>query len=574
MKCNEEALSAYIDHELDAEAHAEIEQHLTECSACTETLATLKHTQTRLRENCEDADLHTTVIQRVRRAEEVLGKNQRRRLPFGVVGAAAAILLLALAGYAYVVMSNRPVDIVETQTPSVPLQPPTETARNEEPTVEAPPEPIAPDIVEAVAPMEEESPATPAPPMGYWNAVMTVQMAEEEEPQIGEMSATFSHSNGEITLVLENSMDMEGTLNGHDATFKGEPYEGMRYALRGTFNPAYTVFKGTGSFTHDKYPRNNSQFEIYATQLSDVDSKPFELAALFDERKGEVYDMADVLVEFAESNDNKYPRAIRALPKSTRELFEETSEKSVDLRGGEHMDPTFTRRVRDVQFFKDYKTEYPYPDRLVMHDAEMAVEREKGRSQKVMRVTYDEPKMVFAMDAFGDVQTEEFDRSGLPQRAVSGAQADAMRSSCANNMKQLGLVVKMFENEHEDYSPPSMMYAYPEYMTDLAILTCPTDIPGTDSYEYLFPATHLEKFSQIAARDLGLITEEQFNDPDRNSLGIAHSSLPTMVERNGHPYERNGIQGIGFNVMFADGHLEFITQQGLDERIGPYYALR
>lgn len=60
----------------------------------------------------------------------------------------------------------------------------------------------------------------------------------------------------------------------------------------------------------------------------------------------------------------------------------------------------------------------------------------------------------------------------------------AVRASCQNNLKQLGLVLKMYANESpgETYPPLSprpgnwmmdVKEVYPEYLTDLAILKCP-----------------------------------------------------------------------------------------------------
>lgn len=87
-------------------------------------------------------------------------------------------------------------------------------------------------------------------------------------------------------------------------------------------------------------------------------------------------------------------------------------------------------------------------------------------------------------------------------------------------------------------------------------------------------AIHLNEFARLAARDVGLITEDEFNDSQPSASAVAQGTLPTMVERNGHPYEQNTVQGVGFNVLFADGHVQFFTQEALDGEVGPYYALR
>lgn len=71
----------------------------------------------------------------------------------------------------------------------------------------------------------------------------------------------------------------------------------------------------------------------------------------------------------------------------------------------------------------------------------------------------------------------------LPELARS--REGARRSSCQNNLKQLGLVIKMYSNESkgERFPPLSpipgnwMMdvnAVYPEYLTDLSILICPS----------------------------------------------------------------------------------------------------
>lgn len=81
--------------------------------------------------------------------------------------------------------------------------------------------------------------------------------------------------------------------------------------------------------------------------------------------------------------------------------------------------------------------------------------------------------------------------------ALARAREAARRSSCQNNLKQWGLVYKMYANEAsgEKYPPmqfsaysehdadiaigPMVMSIYPEYLTDPAIVICPSD-PNSD----------------------------------------------------------------------------------------------
>src|SRR5688572_3906871 len=82
--------------------------------------------------------------------------------------------------------------------------------------------------------------------------------------------------------------------------------------------------------------------------------------------------------------------------------------------------------------------------------------------------------------------------------ALARAREAARRSSCANNLKQWGLIMKMFANEAPGQKFPAGQDAnhrwwshyvmgidaaaiYPEYWTDPAIARCPSD-PGGDFF--------------------------------------------------------------------------------------------
>jgi len=99
--------------------------------------------------------------------------------------------------------------------------------------------------------------------------------------------------------------------------------------------------------------------------------------------------------------------------------------------------------------------------------------------------------------------------------ALARAREAARRASCANNLKQMGLVFKMYANEHNgrwphlqawsrdkgdnkppDF-PPDCKYAnnadqwtwdgpsvYPEYLSDINIIDCPSDATPVDEGRY------------------------------------------------------------------------------------------
>lgn len=191
--------------------------------------------------------------------------------------------------------------------------------------------------------------------------------------------------------------------------------------------------------------------------------------------------------------------------------------------------------------------------------------------------------------------------------SLSRAREGARRSSCQNNLKQLGLILKMFANESrgERFPRLSPVYGnwtmdlhavYPEYATDLSIFICPSS-PLSDNRMFTLRSTAEHPDAVKGARHpdcvsslfyvytgYGIWSDEQAKalfeaylaDPSRliaqEDLELAvpvwaNSDRATLPGATGVPVIWDRVfpdprfmshQPIGGNVLHLDGHVEFV----------------
>jgi len=199
--------------------------------------------------------------------------------------------------------------------------------------------------------------------------------------------------------------------------------------------------------------------------------------------------------------------------------------------------------------------------------------------------------------------------------ALSRAREAARRASTANNLKQFGIVFKMYANENNGVYPPLAPYdgvwmvdlrtIYPEYLTDLEVLvdhSRPDRDRLVEDLQRLAAESPVdwEQIHRVAARSLTYFNWSMQGDSDAIALkeafprlakadydndisvpggtlhrfkeGIerfmitdinnpagsaqAQSEVPTMFAV--HYADRRRLTVQGFNVLYMDGHVEFI----------------
>jgi prepilin-type N-terminal cleavage/methylation domain-containing protein/prepilin-type processing-associated H-X9-DG protein len=122
--------------------------------------------------------------------------------------------------------------------------------------------------------------------------------------------------------------------------------------------------------------------------------------------------------------------------------------------------------------------------------------------------------------------------------ALSRAREAARRASCANNLKQWGLVIKMYSNESKGgYFPPAGIGTSPKY-------TCDTAVQGTWSDYSQDPTTGVGDI--LAIPDAHLTYPEYLSDMNvsfcpSNRRRLAPEYLDSALNPNGGWYGPNGL---------------------------------
>ena len=145
-----------------------------------------------------------------------------------------------------------------------------------------------------------------------------------------------------------------------------------------------------------------------------------------------------------------------------------------------------------------------------------------------MRLNNNKLRQQLAAASAAQLSPEEAD-------AVEKARSRAMSIACVNNLKQLGLAVRIWANENGDMTPPDIVSMSNEIGGAFKILVCPADTgrqaardlasytPANCSYEYLAPSAPLNEPNRI-----------MFRCPIHGTIGLCDGSVQMEVAKN-HP---------------------------------------
>lgn len=145
--------------------------------------------------------------------------------------------------------------------------------------------------------------------------------------------------------------------------------------------------------------------------------------------------------------------------------------------------------------------------------------------------------------------------------ALARAREAARRASCQNNLKQFGVIFKMYSGENSDLLPPiksvncmgmpltwdlipDMAILYPEYLTDWNLLICPSSLAGpTPEDEWDIGPSISPAWSMSPTNKNGRVEPCEVNAIPYNFLGWA------FTEEMGAGFDATSMTG---GMMMAD----------------------
>lgn len=437
-------------------------------------------------------------------------------------------------------------------------------ATNAEPTAEetATAEPSAETTSDSV---ESEAADEPASLTGLWQ----LRIGDDQSGVLLDYgTVTMTQSGFQVEAELTDPRGQEvfqstGTLSGSRLTMQ-------LYAEGTVFTPVGDVAADGDRITLradaldlvDEFPSGTIRFELERADEAVSDRHTLEAAY-----RDEVQAMFDALRTWRDEHDGVYPDPKTAESVYRAVLPDDDTRRRIGynavpttLTPPEHL-PAAHELPTDTTFYPDL----PLPDRLVLLERALEEAWDGGLStllEPVLTVRYPDAKLAFdAYDAEGVVDVSREDNN----EPIPLAQHAALRATCANNMKQLGLAAKMFANEVVSYYPPGFNVLYPRQLVDPQILRCPTASDGVVSYELLFPAYSHDYLLAIAADYHGVAVE----DLPQGSWGAG--GIPFMIET----HDCAGREGAGLrHVLFLDGHVETMKPEDFEERVVPFFDYR
>jgi len=348
-------------------------------------------------------------------------------------------------------------------------------------------------------------------------------------------------------MIADGQIDLPDVTGGEIAGLSGTVSENDTFTIRGEISIGGEVSNA----------KSLSSLEITLTRLTERDLAEIEIQ---DRRIAEIEQLATALKAYAAANANALPAALSDLsPKflSASQLAESGPSRRISYAPD------------GIQLLSNWVEGYAQLSSHVEKLRKLEADRRAGwpgfpYTPDLLAIEYSTPPMTLLIRSLDNSNGRRADSNGplfaCPRQSPdSELENVAQRESCANNIKQLGLVLKMFQHEDaERRLPGGWASTVPDYLLDTQILTCPglgeDDVPDrTVSYDFLFPTLTEAELAEIG---------EAVTGPGGASTML--SQIPLVVENS--ECSKSG----GSHVLFADGHAELLEAKEWETRVAPF----
>lgn len=482
-----------------------------------------------------------------------------------VIGIVGLAIFMAMSVYWFT--RNRPPAAVPAPPPpnqSTEIEP---DATAPAPDPETPPEPVS--TTPTVNPTPKAAPVKnlPGPDLsGVWE--LREQTDEGLSPAWLRITLAYAD---DATLQATSDSFLEewaAIQNGASLTLDARRRE-TKYTFAGTVDPARTTVSGTVSWEY-----GGGELETHAAHLIRLSEEFLQdearRKAIQAKRVDEVDALFNALHRFAQQNGGRFPASLSQIPSDLLPdpaMLASGPGRTVVYTGGEYA----VNRERAAAITRELNSGELSTEQLV--SCEQRLLEIWGTNTLVrpviLEVRYDAPPLIISYDASSVRSVDE----QLPQDNLPEPPADdeALRDSEYNNLKQLGLVLKMFEAEHKGFLPGGWFTVFPEYLTDPHVLHSPW-APGEEvSYDLVFPGARTADLHELTFR---LIDSGRLRlPPERAQLAGSpqfpvESVIPAVISRNPLP-GKNG-DAPARAVLFLDGHVEAIRPDRWETVVAPF----
>jgi hypothetical protein len=126
--------------------------------------------------------------------------------------------------------------------------------------------------------------------------------------------------------------------------------------------------------------------------------------------------------------------------------------------------------------------------------------------------------------------------------ALAEAKAQAQSAACVNNLKQIGLAVRLWEMEHHNFNPPDFLSMSKELNTP-KILFCPADTnrPPVKIWSDFAATSSSYEYLAASAENADLEPQRVLTRcPLHNNIGLCDGSVQSVGKRPHNLVERDG----------------------------------